>query len=112
MDEAVPSLNAGQRAVFDAVVLCVLPEVSSGNLEAPVANHGAPHSGESRVFFLDAPGCTGKTFVTRAIHDFRRLREKKVIAVATSALVEILWMKAQQHIQLQDTDTLHGRKHL
>ncbi len=73
VDEAVPPLNAGQRAVFDAVVGCVLPSVSSSNLEAPVVNQGSPHSGDSRVLFLDAPGGTGKTFVTRAIHDFLRL---------------------------------------
>ncbi len=40
--EVVPSLNADQRAVFDAVVGCVLPGVSSSNLEAPVVNQAAP----------------------------------------------------------------------
>ncbi len=29
VDEAIPKLNAGQRAVFDAVVGCILPGVSS-----------------------------------------------------------------------------------
>ncbi len=71
-DDAIPKLNAGQRDVFDAVVGCILPGVSSSNLEAPVSNHGAPQNGESRVFFLDAPGGTGKKFVTRAVHDFLR----------------------------------------
>ncbi len=66
VDEAIPKLNAGQRAVLDAVVGCILPGVSSSNLEAPVSNLGAPQNAESLVFFLDAPGGTGKTFVTRA----------------------------------------------
>ncbi len=83
----MPSLNAGQKAVFDAVVGCVLPGVSSDNLGAPVVYQVDT---ESRVCFLDAPGGTGKTFVTRAIHDFLRLRQKKVIAVATSAVAGVL----------------------
>ncbi len=77
-----------RRAVFDAVVGCILPGVSSSTFEAPVSNHGAPQNAESRVFFLGAPGGPGKTFVTRAIHDFLRLREKKVIAVATPAVAQ------------------------
>ncbi len=66
VDEAIQKLNAGQRAVFDAVVGCILPGVSSSNLEASFSNHMALQNAESRVFFLDAPGGTGKTFVTRA----------------------------------------------
>ncbi len=72
MDGAVPSLKAGLRAVFDAALGCVLPGVSSNNLEAPVVNQGTTRSGESRVFFLDAPCRTGKAFVTRTIRDFLR----------------------------------------
>ncbi len=68
VDEAIPKLNPGHKAVFDAVVGCILPGVSSGILEAPVSNHGAPQNAESRVFFLDAPGGTSKTFVTRAVY--------------------------------------------
>ncbi len=80
----------GQRDVFDAVVGCILPGVSSRTLGAPVSNHGAPQNAESRVLFLEAPGGTGKTFVKRASHDFLRLREKKVVAVATSAVAAVL----------------------
>ncbi len=60
VDESIPKLNAGQRAVFDAVVGCILPGVSSSNLEAPVWNHSAQQNAESRVFLLGAPGGTGK----------------------------------------------------
>ncbi|CDF36554.1 unnamed protein product [Chondrus crispus] len=44
----------------------------------------------SRLFFLDAPGGTGKTFVLSAIQDFLRSRPKQVIAVATSAVAAVL----------------------
>ncbi len=90
VDEAIPKLNSGQRAVFDEVVGCILPGVSSSNLEAPFSKHCAPQNAESRVFFLDDPGGTGKIFVTRSIHDFLRLREKKVIAVATFGVAAVL----------------------
>ncbi len=76
--------------MFYAVVSCILPGVSSSNLQALVSNDSPQQNAESRVFFLDAPGGTGKTFVTRAIHDFFRLREKKVVAVATSAVAAVL----------------------
>ncbi len=86
VDDAVSSLNAGQRDLFDAFTGCVLPGVSLSDLEAPVENHGEPPSCESRDFFLDAQGGTG----TRAIHDLLRLGERKVIAVATSAVAAFL----------------------
>ncbi len=62
VDEAIPKLSADQRAVFDAVLGCILPVVSSSNLKGPVSNHGAPQNAESQVFFLDARGGPGKTF--------------------------------------------------
>ena len=86
---SVAQFNAGQRAVFDAVVGAVLPGVSSVDLTAPVSPQAMAQR-QDRVFFLDAPGGTGKTFVTRAIHDFLRLREKKVVPVATSAVAAVL----------------------
>ncbi len=64
--------------------------MSSSNLEARVSNNGESQNAESRAFFLGAPSGARKTFVTRAIHDFIRLREKKVIAVATSAFSAVL----------------------
>ncbi len=44
----------------------------------------------STAFFLDAPAGTRKTFLTRAILAFLRLRSKKVIAVAASAIAAAL----------------------
>ena len=43
-----------------------------------------------RLFFLDAPGGTGKAFVLSAIRDFLRARRKQVIAVDTSAVAAVL----------------------
>ncbi len=37
VDEAIARLNAGQRAGLDAVVGCILPGVSSSNLESPLS---------------------------------------------------------------------------
>ncbi len=48
VDEAIPKLNAGQRAVFDDVVGCILPVVSSSNLEAlsrTTVHHKMPNRG-------------------------------------------------------------------
>ena len=42
-----------------------------------------------RLFFLDAPGGTDKTFVLSAIQDFLRAGRKQVIAVATSAIAAV-----------------------
>ncbi len=76
--------------MFDVVLGCILPSVSSRNLETLVLNQARQQNAESRVFLLDAPGGTGNTFETRAIHDILRLREKKVIAVTTSAVAAVL----------------------
>ncbi len=77
VDEAILKLNARQKAVFDPVLGCIIPSVSSSNLEDSVSNHSAPQNADSCVFVLDAPGGTGKTFVKRAIHDFLRLERRR-----------------------------------
>lgn len=41
---------------------------------------------ETRVYFLDAPGGTGKTFTISALESLLELREHKIIAVAISAV--------------------------
>jgi len=86
---SIATFNEGQRAVFNAVVGAILPGVSTDNLEG--ASSSTAHSPQiasdlHRVFFLDAPGGTGKTFVTRAIQGFLKIRGKQAIAVATSAV--------------------------
>ncbi|CDF40383.1 ATP dependant DNA helcase [Chondrus crispus] len=62
-----------------------LPALEKKNeIETPEAR--AQH----RLFFLDASGGTGKTFVFSAIQDFLRTRRKQFIAVATSAVAAVL----------------------
>ncbi|CDF36818.1 partial DNA helicase [Chondrus crispus] len=63
-----------------------LPALEQQNeIETPEAR--AQHG---RLFFLDAPGGTGKKFVLSAIQDFLRTRRKQFIAVATSAVAAVL----------------------
>ncbi len=50
VDEAIPELTAGQRAVFDAVISCILKGVSSSILEASVSNRGAQKMPNRAVF--------------------------------------------------------------
>ncbi len=88
-DEAIPKLNAGRRAVFDAVVGCILPGLSSSNLEAPVSSQGAPPNAESARSSWTLL-VVHQNIVTRASHDFLPLREKKVVAFATSAVAAVL----------------------
>ena len=57
------------------------------------ASSYAPYSAiigpaESKVFFLDAPGGTGKTFNMRAVQDLLLFRQREVVTVATSALAD------------------------
>ncbi|CDF40018.1 unnamed protein product [Chondrus crispus] len=71
----------------------MLPGVSVSALlqgsSSAVAGPSMPTQ-SSRLFFLDAPSGTGKTFVLSAIQDFLRSRPKQVIAVATSAVAAVL----------------------
>ena len=45
---------------------------------------------ESKVFYLDASGGTGKSFTMRAVQDLLRIRKRKVVTVVTSALAVAL----------------------
>ncbi len=47
VDEAIPKLNARQRAVFDPGLGCIIPSVSSTNLEDSFSHHGAPQNADS-----------------------------------------------------------------
>ena len=57
------------------------------------ANPPRPVPGDKRLFFLDAPGGTGKTFFTNCLRDFAVSRGKKVLMVATSAVAAGLMNK-------------------
>ena len=68
-------------SVFSEVLRVVLSGVTANDLNKSA--FGAL-SGTSETFALDSPAGTGKTVLTRAIHDFLRLRSKKFLAVASS----------------------------
>ncbi|CDF40520.1 ATP dependant DNA helicase [Chondrus crispus] len=76
LQQALPLFNEGQRNAFNRIVDSILPDVSA-----------APNS---RVFFLDAPGGTGKTFLTNSIQNVLTIRAKTVLPVATSAVAAVL----------------------
>ncbi|CDF36294.1 unnamed protein product [Chondrus crispus] len=80
LQTSLPLLNTNQRVSVSALL--------QGSLSAVAGPSMPTRSG--RLFFLDAPGGTGKTFVLSAIQDFLRTRRKQVIAVATSAVAAAL----------------------
>ncbi|CDF35745.1 ATP dependant DNA Helicase Pif1 [Chondrus crispus] len=85
--------TSAARHAFDEIVGSMLPGVSvSAFLQGSSSAVAGPsmRTQNSRLFFLDAPGGTGKTFVLSAIQDFLRSRRKQVIAVATSAVAAVL----------------------
>ena len=82
-------LNEEQMQAFTAVVSAALPGVTAGEPFKPV-NSSECLKERNKVFFLDASGGTGKTFLIQAIHKLLRCRERKVIAVATSAVAASL----------------------
>lgn len=90
VEHAINEFNEEQRVVFDAIVGEVLPGVNADDPLAPVDESKLSNVVKSRGYFLDSPGGTGKTFTIRTIHALLRLRERNVIAVATSAVAASL----------------------
>ena len=89
IDESVPLLNEAQRQVFREIVHAVVP--SAALPETILAGSHPPTASAGRnMFFLDAPGGTGKTFVINAIQTFLELQGKTVQTVATSAVAALL----------------------
>lgn len=87
MTYCISTINKGQRAVFDQVVEAVLPGITTTNLNFEVASSSMiPPPPPHRIFFLDAPGGTGKTFVTLEIQRYLKVHGNYVIAVAISAV--------------------------
>ncbi len=87
---AIKSFNDGQKAVFNAIVGAILLGVTADNPFASVHEPKSMNLRESRSFFFDAPGGTGKTFVTSTIQSFLESRGRKVISTATSAVASSL----------------------
>ena len=69
----ITSFNIGQRAAYDAIMTAIVTE-----------------NGNDRMFFLDGPGGTGKTFLYNAILDQMRLERKTSVAVAWTGIAATL----------------------
>ena len=90
----IKSLNEGQKKSFLSVLSTILPGVTTEEPFKPV-DVSKIGSVKKKVFFLDAPGGTGKTFLIETIHKLLRCRQRKVIAVATSAVAASLLYKGR-----------------
>ena len=85
----VPRLVADQRYAFDSVMSTV-------------------HEGRGGIFFLDAPGGTGKTFILNLLLARVRMDNKIALAVASSGIAAILLKggrTAHSTINLMATDS-------
>ena len=87
---ATESFNKDHVLAFNIIVGEILPVVSDDDPYRHVTKPFSHASNRSRGYFLDAPGGTGKTFTIRAIQSMLRMREQKVIAVATPAVAASL----------------------
>ena len=87
-------LNEEQMKAFNAVVSAVLPVVTGTEPFQPVMSSHLMKKG-GKVFFLEAPGSTGKTFLIQTIQKLLIYRERKVIAVATSPVAASLLYKGR-----------------
>lgn len=80
--ESISPLNDRQKSVFNAVVNAVMLGVRIDRLQAePIVQ-----SVSDRLFFMDAPGETGKTFVASAVQRFLNAKGKHVVVVPSSAV--------------------------
>ncbi|KAE9387674.1 hypothetical protein BT96DRAFT_777813, partial [Gymnopus androsaceus JB14] len=74
-EERVAQMNEEQRTAFDAIMGCVLDENANLN---------------NRVFFLDGPGGTGKTFVYNTLCHAVRGYGWIVICVASTGIAALI----------------------
>ena len=77
----------------------ILPGVTADNLHAPAEHPFNHQSACSRIYLLDAPGGTGKTFTIRTIQAIIKAREHSVIVVATFAVAASLLEDGQLRMQ-------------
>jgi ATP-dependent DNA helicase PIF1 len=92
-------LNVGQRAAFDQIMAAINDE----------------NSPQSRQFFLDGPGGTGKTFLYNTLINVLQGEGKKIIAVASTGIASTLLIDgATYHSQFKIyppiTETTRSKK--
>lgn len=79
------SLNGDQRAVFDAVITAIYN-----------SNEGDQ---ESRLFFVDGPGGTGKSFLYNVLLTYVQSQRHIALAVASSGIATLLLKGGKMHIR-------------
>lgn len=84
---SIQRFNSGQQQVFNKAINSGFPELSINNIKQHAAE---PHIPSQLLFFLDAPGGTGKSFVTTAIRHFQNPKEKHVLEVGLLAVARPL----------------------
>ena len=80
-DASYGSMNAGQKQVYDTITPYIDRVINE-------LHRGDPPSGG--VFFLDAPGGTGKTFVFNALLAYTRSKREIALATAFSGIAALL----------------------
>jgi hypothetical protein len=91
----VSKMNAQQKFVFDTINAAVARQCSNRTNAVPIAlpfSAATPArvANTSNVFFLDAPGGTGKTFVFNTILSYWRAKNKIGVVLASSGIAAIL----------------------
>lgn len=83
----MPKLSEEHRNRFDDVIVCILPGVTSTDLNGDM-NQPQPKSGAAtaKCFMLDAPGGTGKTFLTTIIFRFLKMKVMTAYCASSSAV--------------------------
>ncbi len=85
LTDALNKMNLEQKNIFDRTLSKAMPGVCSAYPDGLIFGDA-----ESKVFFLDAHGSTGTTFTLKTLQDILRLKKRKVITVATSAVAASL----------------------
>lgn len=81
---------------FNTVIRSVMVGVTLKNIDTTATEIASAMinvqitAGLDHLFFLDAPGGTGKTFLIKTIHAFLKVQGRKVIAIATSGVAASL----------------------
>lgn len=88
----ISQLHEGRRSIFNTVTRPFMAGVAPKIKDATTAEVTSSSSNVpvtktlDHLFFLDAPGATGKTILIKALHTFLEVQRRKVIAGATSGV--------------------------
>lgn len=80
--ESVSEFSDELREVFNKVVGAAIP----GALNSNINEQSSRNASTERLIFIDAPGGTGKIFVTSAIQRFLKSKEKNIVIITSFAV--------------------------